>query len=330
VGRSGRVMHRDDVDIVFDDIGSYPLPKGLRLEGLSQDQYLGLVRDALAQKASAGVVVPTYPQFRDMIKMFMDPILDPDRSESPYLVSKEFAKIPELEVAEAMDLKNLRACITGPVELYLSAFGSTTYTDILFLLAESVARFAENALASGKVKVVSLDEPSLGISPSVAFSEDDILRALEIASKPCHDALCEVHLHSALYAEPCCRVEGINVVGIESAANPYYLKLVDRKVLEETDTYLRAGIARTDILSMAAKLNDRLGINLWDDPSRLEKEILGQESPEVITGRLTRAWEIFGERLKVAGPDCGLGSWPSQSMAQRLLSNCAIAIASFV
>ena len=77
------VMHRDDVDIVFDDIGSYPLPKGLRLEGLSQDQYLGLVRDALAQKASAGVVVPTYPQFRDMIKMFMDPILDPDRSESP-------------------------------------------------------------------------------------------------------------------------------------------------------------------------------------------------------------------------------------------------------
>ena len=158
-----------------------------------------------------------------------------------YLVSKEFAKIPELEVAEVMGLKSLRACITGPVELYLSAFGSTTYTDILFLLAESVARFAENALASGKVKVVSLDEPSLGISPSVAFSEDDILRALEIASKPCHDTLCEVHLHSALYAEPCCRVEGINVVGIESAANPDYLKLVDRKVLEETDTYLRAG-----------------------------------------------------------------------------------------
>lgn len=328
------VMSRDDVDIIFDDIGSYPLPKGIRLEGLSQDQYLGLVKDALSQKVAAGVAVPTYPQFRDMIKMFMDIILDPDRSESPYLVRREFAKIPELEAIEAMDtksmgIKGLRACITGPLELYLSAFGSTTYTDILFLLAESVARFAENALASGKVKVISLDEPSLGISPSVAFSEDDILQAMEIASKPCHDVLCEVHLHSALYAEPCCSVEGINVVGIESAANPDYLKLVDRKVLEETNTYLRVGIARTDILSMAAKLNDLLGINIWDDTSRLEKEILVQESPEVIKGRLTRAWDVFDERLKVAGPDCGLGSWPSQSIAQRLLSNCAIAIGSF-
>ena len=111
------------------------------------------MRDALAQKASAGVVIPTYPQFRDMIKMFMDPILDPDRSESPYLVSKEFAKIPELEVAEAMDLKNLRACITGPVELYLSAFGSTTYTDILFLLAESVARFAKTPWPPGRSRL---------------------------------------------------------------------------------------------------------------------------------------------------------------------------------
>ena len=61
------VMSRDDVDIIFDDVGSYPLPRGIRLEGLNQDQYLGLVRDALFQKAAAGVAVPTYPQFRDMI-----------------------------------------------------------------------------------------------------------------------------------------------------------------------------------------------------------------------------------------------------------------------
>ena len=48
-------------------------------------------------RASAGVEVPTYPQFRDMIRMFMDPIEDPELAESPYLIKKDFAKILELE-----------------------------------------------------------------------------------------------------------------------------------------------------------------------------------------------------------------------------------------
>ena len=45
--------------IFFDDIGSYPLPKGVRLEDLSAGQYLQLVREVLARKINAGVEVPT-------------------------------------------------------------------------------------------------------------------------------------------------------------------------------------------------------------------------------------------------------------------------------
>jgi 5-methyltetrahydropteroyltriglutamate--homocysteine methyltransferase len=313
--------------IFFDDIGSYPLPKGIKRDGLSGEPYLDLVRDVLAQKISAGVEVPTYPQFRDMISMFMDPIENPELAESPYIIKKENAEILELQAVAPG--KPVRVCVTGPVELYISVFGATNYSDILFNLAESVARFLENAKEQGKMAVASLDEPSLGISSNIVFGEDEILRALEIASEPCRGMDCEVHLHSPLYAEPCARVPGISIVGIESAAHPDFLKLVDKKVLEETDTYLRAGIARTDILAMSARRNEQLGINLWDDPSRLEGEILGMESSQVIEKRLETVYSLFGERLRAVGPDCGLGSWPSQSMAYKLLSNCAVAIKSF-
>jgi len=258
-----------------------------------------------------------------MIRMFLDPIEKPENQESPYLIKKENAEI--LELLAIPPGRRVRVCVTGPVELYLSAFGATNYTDILYNLARSVARFLEKARESGNLAVASLDEPSLGISSSVVFEEDEILKALEIASAPCKGIDCEVHLHSPLYAEPCARVPGLGIIGVESAAHPDYLKLIDRKLLEETDTYLRAGIARTDIFSMAASLNDKLGINLWEDPARLEREILAMESVEVIKRRLEAARESFGDRLRAVGPDCGLGSWPSQSMASSLLTNCASA-----
>ncbi|MCX6672415.1 MAG: methionine synthase [Methanothrix sp.] len=313
--------------IFFDDIGSFPLPKGIRLKSLSRDQYLELVRDVLAQKSRAGVEVPTYPQFRDMIRMFMDDIENPALEESPYLIKKEHARIMELEAVPAG--QKVRVCVTGPVELYLSAYGATHYPDILNNLAKSVARFLCVALEEGKMSVASLDEPSLGLNSNIVFSEDEILDALRIASVPCLGRDCEVHLHSPLYAEACARVPGINIVGIESAAHPDYLQLIDKRVLEETDSYLRAGIARTDILSMSARLNEQLGINLWQDMPRLEREIQELESPQVMKKRLDKVYAKFGDRLRATGPDCGLGSWPSQDLASRMLANCAEAVRSF-
>ncbi|MFZ2470688.1 MAG: methionine synthase [Methanothrix sp.] len=320
-------MSRQIEGIFFDDIGSFPLPKGVRLESLSRDQYLNMVRDVLDQKSRAGVEVPTYPQFRDMISMFMDGIENPDFAQSPYLIKREHANIMELEAVSAGG--DVRVCVTGPVELYISVFGATHYPDILNNLAQSVSRFMDVALEEGKMTVASLDEPSLGLNSNIIFSEDEILDALQIASVPCLGIDCEVHLHSPLYAEACARVPGISIVGIESAAHPDYLQLIDKKVLEETDSYLRAGIARTDILSMSARLNEQLGINLWQDMPRLEREILELESPQIMRKRLDRAYAQFGDRLRATGPDCGLGSWPSQDLAGRILANCAKAVRSF-
>ena len=313
--------------IFFDDIGSYPLPRGVRLDGLSRDRYLQLVGQVLAEKIRAGVEVPTYPQLRDMIRMFMDPIQDPDMTESPFLIRREKAHILELEAVPPG--QKVRVCVTGPVELYISAFGATGYTDILYTLAESVSRFLEGAKEEGKMAIASLDEPSLGLNSNIIFSEEEIQEALEIASRPCQGMHCEVHLHSPLYAELCAHVSGIDILGVESAAHPDYLKLIEREVLEETGTYLRAGIARTDIFSLSAQLNDRYKVNLWEDLPRLEREIISLESPLIMKGRLDQASAQFGKRLIATGPDCGLGAWPSQELAGSILSNCAVAIASF-
>ncbi len=303
------------------------------------ESYLELVKDAMAQKIEAGVQRPTYPQFRDMIRMFMDPIEDPERSESPYVLLPEHARIPELSALETLGRMmeaegrrlSIRVCVTGPVELYISRFGATDYVDILEKIAGSVGRFIEAAKKSRHfdVCVVSIDEPSLGISPSVIFGDEEIMDALETAARPCRGIDCEIHLHSPLMAELTCAVPGINVIGVESAANPDYLKLIDRRVLEENDAFIRAGIARTDIDGMVARLNDRLDTNLWRDPERLEREVFAAESAGVLEERLAVAFRLFEDRVRYAGPDCGLGSWPSQKMAKRCLANCSTAIASF-
>ena len=123
--------------ILFDDIGSFPLPKGINREWVEQaqknnDPELGtILKKAMWKKIDAGVDVPTYPQFRDMIRMFMDPIEDPEAEESPYLIKKDRAEIFELlALKDICRDRPIRVCVTGPVELYISAFGSTGYEDI--------------------------------------------------------------------------------------------------------------------------------------------------------------------------------------------------------
>lgn len=126
---------------------------------------------------------PTYPQFRDMIRMFMDPIEDPKRSEAPTSSGRGRPGSWKLEALEALGRRRglvssypLGYASQAPSELYISRFGATDYRDILDNLAKSVGRFVEMAKKSRhfEVAVVSIDEPSLGISPNVVIDYDDI------------------------------------------------------------------------------------------------------------------------------------------------------------
>lgn len=82
------------------------------------------------------------------------------------------------------------------------------------------------------------------------FGDDDIIDALDIASRTAayHNIDIEIHLHSSLHYGLICKTRSIGIIGVESAANPSYLDLIDKKDLEDYDKFLRVGIARTEFL----------------------------------------------------------------------------------
>ena len=336
--------------ILFDDIGSYPLPEGVKKDWVvsavrtGDPRFLEILKDAMWQKINAGIDVPTYPQFQDMNQQFLQIINDESRTEEPLLVRKDRARIMELDALEDVGAQyqkkngrklNVRICVTGPVELYLKQFGGTAYTDILNTFAASIDRFISNSIENAKqfkIAAVSIDEPSIGINPQIMFSDSDLIEALEKTAKSSasHNIDTEIHLHSPLHYKLVCKVPSIGIIGVESAANPSYLDLIDKKDLEDYDKFLRIGVARTDVFSMAAVLNEKYGINVWKEPAKLEEITTAMETPHVIEKRLEKAHAIFGERIRYAGPDCGLGSWPTQKLAFNLLMNTGTGIKEFL
>lgn len=337
--------------IIFDDIGSYPLPDSVSKKWVNDafskrtddETLFSVINTAFQKKIDAGVHVPTYPQYQDMNQQFLSIINNPKCAEEPFKVKEDCAQILELQAIEAVASKyreehgeklDVRVCVTGPLELYLKEFGGTEYTDILNLLAESVNRFVKNSIKSAKnfnIRTVSIDEPSIGINPQVMFNDSELVTALTAASGSArkHGADLEIHLHSPLHYQLACDTPTINVIGVESAANPSYLDLIDRKILEDTDSFLRVGVARTDIFNLAAVLNEKYDTNVWKEPARLQEIVRDMETPDVVTKRLGKAYSMFGERIKYAGPDCGLGAWPGQEIAAKLLNNVARGIAEF-
>lgn len=335
-------------NVVFDDIGSYPLPEGTTKEWVQKafskhsehEKLFQLINASFQQKIDAGVESPTYPQYQDMNEQFLSIIKDPENSEEPFKVKEQAARIVELDAIQPAaqmymqshgGKQNTRVCVTGPLEMYLKEFGGTEYTDILYLLAESVDRFLKNSIENSgylNISVVSIDEPSIGINPQIMFDDDELTEALRIATRSAHRKGIDVqiHLHSPLHYNIACDTSHINVIGVESAGHPSYLDLIDKRVLDGSDCFLRVGIARTDISNLVSVLNDKYGTNVWKDASRLQEIVTELETPDVISKRLERAYSIFGERIRYVGPDCGLGSWPSQKIAFQLLQNVATGI----
>lgn len=337
---------------IFDDIGSYPLPEGTTKEWLKEafanvelpsykNKLYEIIKESTWQKINAGVEVPNYPQFQNMIAQFSEPIMDGGRTEAPLLIKEEEAKMVEMDALEEMakdyterkgkKLK-VRICVTGPVELYYHQFPPPVYIDVLSNIAKSVGRFVKHAVEEAtnyEVKCVSIDEPSMGLDPRI--EEEGVITALELASEYAFkkNVDTQIHLHSPIFYETVCQVDGIKVIGLESAANPSLLTLIDKKQLDKYDKFLRIGVSRTDILSMAAEYDEIHHTNAFRETGVLETVVNEYDSSDKVKKRLENAYSIFGDRIKYVGPDCGLGSFPSQELAYLVLKNTSEGIKDF-
>ncbi|NYT00402.1 MAG: methonine synthase [Methanocellales archaeon] len=334
--------------IASDDIGSFPLPKSLTRQDIGKmvindhDQYERLVQDVMRMKMLSGVDVLTYPQLQNMISQFLYPITNPKNwVDKPLMIKEDKANIHELSAIEHVAKEHhdssgkalgIKVCITGPVELHIRGYGHVIHVDVLESLAKSLSNFVKNGILRKKhleTRVISIDEPSLGVDPQLIIEDDELLMALEKVSNPAKGMDVQIHLHSPLETEKIYGVDGINIVGVESASTPSSLDVISKKDLDKYDKFLRVGIARTDIDAMAAGYRDATGIDIWRDTCKALQMIDETENVNIIKRRLEIAYQKFGNRIKYSGPDCGLGGFIHQEAALKLLKNAAMAVSSF-
>jgi 5-methyltetrahydropteroyltriglutamate--homocysteine methyltransferase len=153
--------------IIFIDEGSLPTPEGITREWVKtaaenrdeDEKLFSIIRQAFRKKIDAGVHVPTYPQFRDMIGQFLDIIKEEKNCSEPYVLKEEKAKILELEIIDEVAKQykketgktlEARVCIAGPTDLYFQAFGATAYVDLYQILARDVEKFIKQAFKTAK------------------------------------------------------------------------------------------------------------------------------------------------------------------------------------
>ncbi len=334
---------------LVDDIGSFPLPPRTSRETFSRAysdardalvngrdlrandfvwQYFGEVTlDSFKRKLRTGLDVVNYPQQMDGIKQVGD-VIHKAMETGTFVVEEKDAFLPEVRLIseEAKGLSEefgkkilLRVSMFGPLELYLKEMGTVPYVDVLDGFAETIRRFAKNSILDTKyikTVVVSIDEPSFGFL-NIDAESSIICKVLDKAFD-FQGATRQIHLHSTSRLPDLFKVKNLDVLSFEYAASPKNIEGISKRMLDDADKQVRVGVSRTDIDSITAELNDK-GI------SKPTAEQL-VESEEVINRRYRLAKERFGDHLTFTGPDCGLGSWPSQEAAQLLLERTVKAV----
>lgn len=337
------------MDTLVDDIGSFPLPLGVNRETFNRAYQLAreaiihgrdvrkddfllknfceVTLDSFKAKILSGLDVVNYPQQYDGMRQVSD-LIHKAMDRGSFLVEEKQAVLPEVHLIgeEAKVLCEefgkkilLRVSLFGPLEQYLKEIGTTPYSDVLESFAETIRRFAKNSILNSKhieTKVVSIDEPSFGFLSIVAGT--DLIRDVLEKAFNFKGAVRQIHLHSASRLTDLLEVDNIDVVSFEYAASPKNIESVSRRMLEDADKQIRVGVSRTDIDSIMSELHDK-GV------AKPTAEQL-VESEETIRKRYVLAKERFGERMTFTGPDCGLGSWPSQEAAQLLLKRTVDAV----
>ncbi|GBE55614.1 5-methyltetrahydropteroyltriglutamate--homocysteine methyltransferase [archaeon BMS3Bbin15] len=328
--------------VIIDDIGSFPLPygtvreefnriypevmeacaEGEKLENKPEfGTFTNAVKESLWRKINSDLDVVNYPQHFDMHRQFLEPLMK--HQTEPFIVDRKYAVIPELYVAEQEakryyeekgEALKLKVCVTGAIELYLKTdFGYNIYEEVLLNIAESVNRFVKNSLLNTKyikTEVVSIDEPSLGFVDLLNIDKEGIIKALDKSVEGTNIKK-QIHLHTLKASEYPLNSDNIDVITGEFASTPKNMELISKRELERNDKFIRAGVVSTNIDYKLGKLaekgikkpNVEMLVDTYDYIENIYRKLKGR----------------FGDRIAFAGPDCGLGSWPSQEAAQEVL-----------
>jgi 5-methyltetrahydropteroyltriglutamate--homocysteine methyltransferase len=339
------------METLVDDIGSFPLPPEVNREAYNKayqlareamtngrdvsgdpfvrENFYDVTVNSFKLKIGTGLDVVNTPWHYDGIRQVSDAV-HKAMEKGTFVVDEKDAFLPEVRVIEAEAKRlseefgkkiSLRACMFGPMELYLQEVGTVPYRDVLDGFAETIRRFAKNSIVDTKyvkTEVVSIDEPSFGFQ-SIAAGSEVLCEVLEKAFD-FQGAVRQIHLHSVSRLPDLLEVGNIDVLSFEYGASPKNIEGVSRKMLEDADKQIRVGVSRTDIDSIVAELHD-------EGVTKPEKEQLVEEEA-VMKKRYVAAKEKYGERMTFTGPDCGLGSWPSQEAAQLLLKRTVEAVKS--
>jgi len=337
------------METLVDDIGSFPLPAGVRREEyakayeqareaiikgqdpfkdeFTQKNFYQVVLESFKKKMITGLDVVNFPQHYSGIKQVGDAIHEAMEKGS-FVVDQEKAFLPELYVlnkeakllSEEFNKKiSLRISIFGPIEQYLAEVGATAYPDVIDGFAQTINRFAKNSILNNKyieTKVVSIDEPSLGHSSFTGTPE--LVRETLEKAYDFHGPIKQIHLHFASGIHDLLGVEGLDVLSFEFAASPKNIESIPKNILERADKKIRVGIARTDIDTIWAELYEK-GIT----QPKTEQLV---ETVDTIKKRYQVAKEKYGEQMTFTGPDCGLGGWPSQTAAELVLNRAVKAV----
>jgi len=309
-------------------------------------------------KVEAGVDVPNYPQYRDMNQMFFDMLEGVGKVNGGYVETAPLALREGKEVIpEALTIRNhsqqiyeklgrpfqLRICVTGPYTMSsLFAYKDKgTFTRLGNVLTQVIeASVFKNK--QGSVRLVSVDEPVFGFVDDPLLDRgsegrENLLKAWEsmmqkIRAKGAQACL---HLHNTsdeLFWE----VKSLNV--IESHVNdPFYQAKRTKEHLERTDKFLRASIAITDFDQLIRNsitkskqelseisLNEKIA-ETWKNLAKKQIDpVVFVENTSLMKERLRKLVEFFGEdRIRYAGPECGLKGFPTYESALECLKRVA-------
>jgi 5-methyltetrahydropteroyltriglutamate--homocysteine methyltransferase len=279
------------------------------------------VISSFIDKLSCGIDVPTYPQFRDMNKMFID------------IISNHKQTIPEVDIIKEnlsvikdktkLNKIFIRVCITGPYTL------SSESKDKVFMipkLTDALCKILENSLFkndSGEVRQVCIDEPTFGFLNDPFLDYGSLGReALRLS----WEKICKVvsskgidagiHLHNTsdnLFWE----VEHLRNIESHVFDSIYTLKST-KKHLEETDKFLKVSVAITkfDDLIVNKVGEDKLADSWEDINSGRVNPNKFFESKAIMKKRLSKVIAQFGaERIPFFGPECGFKGFPSYECA---------------